>query len=134
MGLHSHQGGVAQWLDVAPIRQAIAELDDLGDTSEVLPQTDITAETGHGKIVDRKPAVVEMPIPNSVQVFINEVLDFGQILPHGFGADLFVVTHYNDLPAQIEGEQCHDVALAGLINDNHIEARGAWVETFGNAG
>jgi len=93
-----------------------------------LHQASRAAERLPGQIVDGHLAVVQVGIRNVAQVLENEVLDDAQILTDRGWADLLVITHHQCRLAQIEGHQGHHVALAGFVDDDHVESGCARIE------
>ncbi len=76
-----------------------------------------------------------MGIPgDSWEVLEDEVLDDAEVLADGGRADLLVVADDEDGLAEIESDESHDVALAGFVNDDHVEASGPRIKIFDNAG
>src|SRR5258708_7162001 len=125
--------GIAQRFDAVIVGNQIAELDDFRDAAEMFDQASSATKGLAREIVDRNLAIVEIGIGDSREVLEDEVLDDGEILADGGRADLLVVADDEDGFAEIESDQGHNVALAGFVNDDHVEARGARVEVFDDA-
>src|SRR5260370_5907895 len=90
-----------------------------------------SAEKGlAGEVVNRKLAIVEIGIGDSREVLEDEVLDDAEILADGGRADLLVVANDENGFSEIESDQGHDVALAGFVNNDDVEAGGARIEVF----
>src|SRR4029077_6291359 len=53
--------------------------------------------------------------------------------PDGRGADLLMVADDEDSLTKVQGDQRHNVALAGFIDDDNVEASGAWIEVLYHA-
>ena len=77
--------------------------------------------------------IVEIAIGNSREILEDEVLDDAKILTDGGRADLLVVSNDEDGFSEIESDEGHNVALAGFVNDDDVEASGARVEIFDHA-
>src|SRR6266478_3244398 len=130
----TNAAGIAQRLDAVIIGDQIAKLDDLGHAAEMFDQASSAAKGLAREIVNGNLAIVEIGIGDSGEVLEDEVLDDAEILADGGRADLLVVADDEDGFAKIESDQGHDVALAGFVNDDHVEARGARIEVFDDAG
>ena len=63
-----------------------------------------------------------MGIRNSLQELVDEILNYGGLLSDRGGADLLMVTDYNDVATQVKRYEGHDVALTGFINNHCVEA------------
>src|SRR4029077_9968378 len=92
------------------------------------------AERLASEIVDGNLAVVEIGIRDSAEILEDEVLDYAQILADSRRADLLVVADDEDGLPQVQRDQRHYVALAGFVDDDNVETRGAWVKVFDHAG
>jgi hypothetical protein len=66
-------------------------------------------------------------------VLANQMLDLVYSLADSVGTYLFVIADDDDLIAHVQRDQCHRVALAGFVDDHHIEARRAEIEAFYHA-
>ena len=74
--------------------------------------------------------IVQIGVGDSSEVLEDEVLNHAQVLPDGRRAHLLVVANNEHRLAQVQGDQCHHIALAGFIDDDYIEASGARIEVF----
>src|SRR5258708_25876137 len=83
-----------------------------------------------GEVVNRNLAIVEIGIGDCREVLEDEVLDDAEILADGGRADLLVVANDENGFSEIESDQGHDVALAGFVNNDDVEAGGARIEVF----
>ncbi len=101
-----------------------------GTHREMFSEGDDTAECPFGKIVNGRLAVVELAVWNTLEVRIDEALHLIKTLSDGFRCDLFIVADYDVFVAKKKGSECSHIALTGLINDDHIKTRLAWVEAF----
>ena len=126
--------GVAQRLDAVIVGNQVAELDDFRDAAEMFDEASGAAEGLAGEIVDGNLTIVEIGIGDSGKVLEDEVLDDAKILADGGRADLLVIADDEDGFPEIESDQGHDVALAGFVNDDDVESRGARIEVFDHAG
>jgi hypothetical protein len=86
------------------------------------------------EVVDGNLAIVEIGIRNSGKVLEDEILNDAEILADGGGADLLVVADDEDGFSEVKSDESHDVALAGFVNDDNVEARGTGIEIFDYAG
>src|SRR2546428_9419967 len=129
----AHTAGVAQRLDPPIVGNHVAELDDLRDAAEVLDKAGGAAEGLPREIVDGNLAIVEIGVGDARQVLEDEILNDAEILADGGGAHLFVVADDEHGLAKVERDERHHIALAGLVDDDHIEARDARVEIFDHA-
>src|SRR5258707_14718665 len=93
-----------------------------------------TAEGLARKVVDRNLAIVEIGIGDSRKILENEVLDDAEVLADRGRADLFVVSNDEEGFSEIKSDESHDVALAGFVDNDHVEARGPRVQGLDNAG
>src|SRR6516162_7493522 len=118
---HMHTAGVAQGLDAPIVGNHVAELNDFRDATEMLDKTSRAAERLPRQVVNRDLAVVQIGVRDALQVLKDEVLNDAEILADSRRADLFVVPDDEHGFAEIEGRQRHDVALAGLVDDDHVE-------------
>src|SRR5690242_13641939 len=125
--------GVAQRLDAPIVGNHVAELNDFGNAPEMLDETSGAAEGLPCEVVNGNLAVVEIGVGNARQVLENEILNDAEILTDCRRADLFVVTDDEDSLAKIKSGERHDVALAGFVNDDNVEARVAGIEIFHHA-
>src|SRR5258708_31033895 len=125
---------VAQGLDAAVVGNRVAELDDLRNAPEMFDKAGGAAERLASEIVDGDLAIVQIGVGNSAEILEDEVLNHAQILADGRGADLLVVADNEDRLAQVQGDQRHHVALAGFVDDDNVEARGARVKVFDHEG
>src|SRR5215467_9380501 len=125
---------IPQWLDVTIVGELIAELNDLRDAAEVFHQSNGFAERLTGQIVDRGLSVVQMAVRNPLQELVDEILNNGRFLSHRGGADLLVVAHDNDVPAQVKRHQSHNITLTGFINDYGVKARFSRVKILHHPG
>ena len=66
-------------------------------------------------------------------MLIDELLDDRDVLSHRGRAHLLVIAHHHHPARHVEGDQRHHVGLAGLVGDDHVEARGR-LEGFHRAG
>src|SRR3989442_13083051 len=130
----ANAAGVAQRLDAVIVGNQVAELDDFRDAAEMFDEASGAAEGLAGEIVDGNLAIVEIGIGDSGEVLEDEVLDDAKILADGGRADLLVIADDEDGFPEIESDQGHDVALAGFVNDDDVESRGARIEVFDHAG
>src|SRR5258708_7547359 len=126
----TNAAGIAQRLDAVIVGNQIAELDDFRDATEMFDEASSAAKGLAREIVDRNLAIVEIGIGDSREVLEDEVLDDAEILADGGRADLLVVANDEDGFAEIESDQGHNVALAGFVNDDDVEAGGARIEVF----
>src|SRR6266849_3239447 len=122
--------GVTQRLDAVIVGNQVAKLDDFRDATEMFDEASGAAERLASEVVNGNLAVVEIGIGNSREVLEDEVLDDAEILADGGRADLLVVADDEDSLAEIESHESHDVALAGFVNDDHVEASGARIKIF----
>src|SRR6266446_1854787 len=130
----TNAAGVAQRFDAPIVGNHVAELDDFRDTTEMLDKASGAAEGLAREIVDGDLTVVEIGIGDTRKVLEDEVLNDAQILTDGGGAYLLVVTDDQDGFSQIERDESHDIALAGFVDDDNIEASDTRVEIFNDAG
>src|SRR5438309_1007370 len=100
----------------------------------MLDEASRTAEGLAGKIVDGNLTIVEIGIGDSREVLEDQILDDAEILADSGRADLLVISNNEDRFSKIESHQGHDVALAGFVDDDHIETSGARVEILDHAG
>ena len=101
--------------------------------AEVLAQADGPAERLARQVVDRGLAVVEVAVGDAAQELADQGARCLDALADRAGADLLVIADDHDLPAQVQRQQRQQVALAGLVDDDHVEARLARVEALGHA-
>src|SRR5713101_6486296 len=134
VGTELNAAGVAQRLDAVIVGNQIAELDDFRDAPEMFDEASGAAERLARKIVDGDLPIVEIRIGDSGEVLEDQVLDDAEILADGGRADLLVIADDEDGFSEIEGDESHDVALAGFVNDDDVESSGARVEVFDYAG
>ena len=127
------RGRLAQGKDLAAVAELVAELDDLGDTAEVLDQPDNAAEGLAGQIVHGRLAVVELLVRDPVEELVDEPLHAIDLEADGVGTDLLVVADDHDLLGQAERREAEDVALARLVDDDHVERDGAELEALEGA-
>src|SRR5215472_7696464 len=133
VGQELHAAGITQRLDAVVVGNQVTELDDFRDAAEMLNETGGAAERLPRQIVDGDLAVVEVGVGNAGEVLEDEVLNDAQVLADGGGADLFVVADDKHGFAEIERDEGHDVALAGLVNNDHVKTRGMRIKIFHNA-
>src|SRR5436853_158722 len=126
--------GIAQRLDAVIVRNQVAELDDFRNATEMFDQASGAPEGLAREVVDGNLTIVEIGIGDSREVLEDQVLDDAQILADGRGADLFMVSNDEHGLSKIESDERHDIALAGLVNDDHVETGGARIEVFDHAG
>ena len=122
--LQGRLAGIAQRADPPAVAEVVRELDDLRHAAEVLGQADRSPEGLPRQVVDGHLAVVEHRVGNVLEVLVDELLDDREILPHRGRAHLLVVAHDHHPARHVERDQRHDVALARLVRDHHVEARG----------
>src|SRR5258708_1725517 len=125
---------VAQGLDAAVVGNRVAELDDLRNAPEMFDEAGGAAEGLARKIADGDLPIVKIGIRDSAEILEDEVLNHAQILADRRRADLLVVADDEDRFAQVQRDQRHHVALAGFIDDDNVEPRGARVKVFDHAG
>jgi hypothetical protein len=65
----------------------------------------------------RSLPIIEMCIRDTLEMFVDQALNDDGFLPDCRRTYLLVIAHHNDLTAEIEGQQRHDVALTGLVVD-----------------
>jgi hypothetical protein len=61
------------------------------------------------------------------------MLNLVELLPDCIRAHLLVVTNDYYLGSHVECYERHHIALAGLIDDDHIHSRFAWIEVLDSA-
>src|SRR5260370_33582593 len=122
--------GVTQRLDAVIVGNQVAELDDFRHAAEMFDQASSAAKGLAVEVVNRNLAIVEIGIGDSREVLEDEVLDDAEILADGGRADLLVVANDENGFSEIESDQGHDVALAGFVNNDDVEAGGARIEVF----
>src|SRR5213594_155888 len=126
-------GRLAQGQDLSAIAELIAELDDLGDTAEVLDQPDDAPEGLAGQIVDGRLAVVELLVRDPVQELVDEPLPAIELEADRVRADLLVIADDDHFPGQAERGQAEYVALARLVDDDDVERDRAELEALERA-
>src|SRR6266568_138340 len=126
--------GIAQRLDAPIIRDHVAELNYLRHTPEMLDEAGGAAKGLARQVVDGDLTVVQIGVGDAGQVLEDEVLNDAQVLADRRGADLFVVADHEDRFSEIKCDQGHDVALAGFIDNQDVEARDAGIKIFDHAG
>src|SRR5262249_55995484 len=114
-------GRFAQRQDLPAIAELVAELDDIRDTAEVLDEPDDPPEGLAGQIVDGRLAIVELLVRDTVQELVDESLHAIELEADGVWTDLLVIADHDDLLGQAERGQAEDVALARLVDDDHVE-------------
>src|SRR5712664_422403 len=132
--LETDAAGVAQGLNAVIVGDQVAELDDFLHATEMCDETSGAAEGLAREVIDGNLTIVEIGIGDSREVLEDQVLDDAEILADGGRADLLVVSHDEDGFSEIESDEGHDVALAGFVDDDHVETSGARVEIFDHAG
>src|SRR2546425_8725288 len=116
------------------IRDHVAELNYLRHTPEMLDEAGGAAKGLARQVVDGDLTVVQIGVGDAGQVLEDEVLNDAQVLADRRGADLFVVADHEDRFSEIKCDQGHDVALAGFIDNQDVEARDAGIKIFDHAG
>src|SRR5215831_16883258 len=119
---------VAQGLNAAIVGNHVAELNDFRNATEMLDKTGCSAKGLTSEIVDRNLPVVQIGIRDSAQILIDEILDHAQILADGRRADLLMVADNEYRLAQVQGDQGHDVTLAGFVDDDDVETSHAGIK------
>src|SRR5258708_33476924 len=130
----TNAAGVAQRFDAPIVGNHVAELDDFRDTTEMLDKGRGGAKGLAREIVDGDLTVIEIGIGDTREVLEDKILNDAEVLTDGGGAYLLVVAHNKDGFSQIERDESHDIALAGLVNDDDVKARDTRVEIFNDAG
>ena len=120
--------GLAEGPDLATVAELVAELDDVGDAAKVFHQADRGTERLTCQVIDGGLAVVELLVRYVPQDLVNQRVDALPALAHGIRAHLLVITDDDDFLAEREGHESHHVALAGLVDDDDVEACGSDVE------
>src|SRR5260370_28592871 len=105
-------------------------MDGVGQAAEMFEQASSAATGLAGEVVNRNLAIVEIGIGDFREVLEDEVLDDAEILDDGGRADLLVVANDENGFSEIESDQGHDVALAGFVNNDDVEACGARIEVL----
>src|SRR5690349_14557446 len=126
--------GIAQRLDAPVVGNHVAELDDFGDAAVMFDEASGAAKGLPREVVDGNLPVVEIGIGNAGQILEDQILDDAEILADGGGADLLVVADDENGFAEVQGDEGHDVALAGFVDDDDIEAGEARIEIFYHTG
>src|SRR5215471_1147515 len=129
-----HPAGVAERLDAPVVRNHVAKLNDFRNTPEMLNQASGASEGLPREVVDGDLAIVEIGIGNARQVLEDEVLNDAEVLANSGRADLLMVADDEDGFAKVKSDEGHDVALAGFVDDDDVEAREARIEIFDHAG
>jgi len=130
----SNAAGVAQRLDAVIVGNQVAELDDFRDATEMFNEASGPAKGLAREVVDGNLTIVEIGIGNSREVLEDQVLDDAEILADSGRADLLVISNNKDRFSKIESHQGHDIALAGFVDDDHVETSGARVEILDHPG
>ena len=121
---------ITQRLDAAIIGNHVAELDDFWDAAEMFDETSCAAEGLAREIVDGNLAIVEIGVRDAAEILVDKVLDYAKILADSGRADLLVIADDEDGFAEIQSDESHHVALAGFVDDDHIESRDSRVKIF----
>src|ERR1700677_410184 len=92
------------------------------------------AEGLTSKVIDRGLPIIEMRIGNTLQELIDQILNNSDFLTNRRGTYLFMVSDDDDFLAQVERDECHNVALTGFVDDDNIESRFTGIKIFDDAG
>src|SRR5215472_7910983 len=128
-----HAAGVAERLNAPVVGNHVAKLNDFRDAAEMFDEACGAAKRLPREIVNGNLTVVEIGVRNARQVLENEILDDAEILAYGGRTDLFVVSDDEHGFAKVKRHESHDVALAGFVNDDDVEASVPRIEIFNDA-
>ena len=96
----------------------------------MLDQSDDAAEGLARQIVDGRLSIVELLVRDAIEKLVDQPLHTVELEPDRVRTHLFVIADHDDLLGQAERGQPEDVALARLVDDDHVERNGAQLEAL----